>query len=169
MNIKLVATDIDGVWTDGGLYYDSQGNELKKFNVADGAATLLLRTLNIPICIITGKDSPMVSTRAKHLKIDYLFQGCDNKCTKVEELCDELGITLKQVAYIGDDFNDVKLLRRAGYSACPANASEYIKKEAQVRLAKKGGEGAFREFVEKMLDQNGLLESTVDKLLKNFS
>lgn len=169
MKIKLVATDIDGVWTDGGLYYDSQGNEQKKFNVADGAAMLLLRTLNIPVCIITGKDSPMVANRASHLKVDYLFQGIDNKCSKVESLCKELGISLHEVAYIGDDFNDVKLLRQAGISACPANASDYIKKEAQWSLNKKGGEGAFREFVERILSEHNLLESTVAKLLEKFS
>ena len=169
MNIKLVATDIDGVWTDGGLYYDSQGNEHKKFNVADGAAMLLLRTLNIPVCIITGKNSPMVTNRAKDLKIEYVFQGVDNKCSQVESLCNELNIAMNQVAYIGDDFNDVKLLRKAGISACPANASEYIKKEAKWRLEKKGGDGAFREFVERILEENQLLTSTVDKLLENFS
>ncbi|MDH5367631.1 MAG: HAD-IIIA family hydrolase [Cyclobacteriaceae bacterium] len=169
MNIKLVATDIDGVWTDAGMYYDNENNQLKKFNANDGAGVLLLKTLGIPICIVTGEETEIVKRRAAKLKIDYLFQGCDDKCIKVSSLCDELGISLNEVAYIGDDFNDVKLLRKAGISACPANASEYIKKEAQWKLEKKGGDGAFREFVERILSENNLLESTVAKLLENFS
>lgn len=169
MNIKLVATDIDGVWTDAGMYYDNHNNQLKKFNANDGAGVLLLKTLNIPVCIVTGEETEIVRRRAEKLKINYLFQGCDNKCTQVESLCNELGISLDEVAYVGDDFNDVKLLRKVGISACPANASDYIKKEAKWTLEKKGGDGAFREFVERILKENNLLESTVAKLLENFS
>jgi len=169
MNIKLVATDIDGVWTDAGMYYDNGNNQLKKFNANDGAGVLLLKTLGIPICIVTGEETEIVKRRAEKLKIEYLFQGCDNKCSKVKSLCDELGISLKEVAYIGDDFNDVKLLREAGISACPANASDYIKKEAMWELKSKGGDGAFREFVERILSENNVLDSTVSKLLEKFS
>lgn len=169
IDIKLVVTDIDGVWTDGGLYFDNQGNEFKKFNVRDGAATLLLRTLDIPICIITGKDTEIVKNRAKSLKIDYLYQGIDNKYSTIKELCKKLNIKMSEVAYIGDDFNDVKMLRAAGISASPSNASDYIKKEATWTLESKGGEGAFREFVEKILHHHGILDKTVEKLLEGYS
>ena len=169
MNIKLVATDIDGVWTDAGMYYDNENNQLKKFNAHDGAAVLLLKTLGIPICIVTGEETEIVKKRAEKLKVEYLYQGCDNKCSTVESLCEQLGISVQEVAYIGDDFNDVKLLRKAGISACPANASEYIKKEAQWQLKKNGGDGAFREFVERILEENKVLEETIDKLLEKFS
>ena len=169
IDIKLVVTDIDGVWTDGGLYFDNKGNEFKKFNVRDGAATLLLRTLKIPICIITGKNTEIVKNRAKSLKIDYLYQGIDNKYSKIKDLCDKLNIKMSEVAYIGDDFNDVKVLRAAGLSASPSNASDYIKKEATWTLESKGGEGAFREFVEKILQRFGVLEETVEKLLEGYS
>ncbi|MDN5203256.1 HAD-IIIA family hydrolase [Fulvivirgaceae bacterium BMA10] len=169
MNIKLVVTDIDGVWTDAGMYYDKQGNELKKFNANDGAGVLLLKALSIPICIITGEDTEMVKRRAEKLKIEYLFQGTQNKLQKVQSLCNDLNIQLDEIAYVGDDFNDVKLLRAAGLSACPANASEYIKREANWQLQKKGGDGAFREFVERILDHHNILESTVAKVLENFS
>ncbi len=169
IDIKLVVTDIDGVWTDGGLYFDNHGNEFKKFNVRDGAATLLLRTLKIPICIITGKDTKIVKNRAKSLKIDYLYQGIDNKYSKIKGLCKKLNIKMSEVAYIGDDFNDVKMLRAAGISASPSNASDYIKKEATWTLNSRGGEGAFREFVEKILQHFGVLEETVEKLLEGYS
>jgi 3-deoxy-D-manno-octulosonate 8-phosphate phosphatase (KDO 8-P phosphatase) len=79
MKIKLVATDIDGVWTDGGMYYDNTGNEFKKFNVNDGAGVLLLKKLNIPVCIITGEETEIVKRRADKLKVDYLFQAAGNK------------------------------------------------------------------------------------------
>ncbi len=169
IDIKLVVTDIDGVWTDGGLYFDNKGNEFKKFNVRDGAAILLLRTLKIPTCIITGKNTEIVKNRAKSLKIDYLYQGVDNKCATIKGLCKKLNIKMSEVAYIGDDFNDVKMLRASGLSATPSNASDYIKKEATWTLESKGGDGAFREFVEKILQHYGVLEKTVEKLLEGYS
>ena len=169
MNIKLVVTDIDGVWTDAGMYYDNTGNELKKFNAHDGAGVLLLKKLGIPICIITGEKTEIVRRRAEKLGIEYLYQGVQNKLSKVTELCKELGIGLNDVAYIGDDFNDVKLLREAGISASPANAPDYIRQEAQWNLSKAGGDGVFREFVERLLQHFGLLEETVASVLKDFS
>ncbi|MDN5214217.1 HAD-IIIA family hydrolase [Fulvivirgaceae bacterium BMA12] len=169
MHIKLVVTDIDGVWTDGGMYYDNTGNEFKKFNVNDGAGVLLLKKLNIPICIITGEKTEIVRRRAEKLKIEYLYQGVQNKLSKALELCQELGLTPNEIAYVGDDFNDVKLLRQAGISASPANAPAYIQQEAQWTLSKKGGEGAFREFVEKLLAHFDLLDETVKKVLDDFS
>ena len=169
MNIKLVVTDIDGVWTDGGMYYDNTGNEFKKFNVYDGAGVLLLKKLDIPICIITGEKTDIVRRRAEKLGIDYLFQGVQNKLTKITGLCDELGIGLNEIAYIGDDFNDVKLLREAGISASPATAPGYIKQEARWSLSKGGGEGVFREFVERLLQHFDLLEETVLNVLADFS
>ncbi len=169
MHIKLVVTDIDGVWTDGGMYYDNTGNEFKKFNVNDGAGVLLLKKLNIPICIITGEKTEIVRRRAEKLKIEYLYQGVQNKLSKALELCQELGLTLDEIAYVGDDFNDVKLLRKAGISASPPNAPAYIQKEAKWTLSKKGGDGAFREFVEKLLAHFDLLDETVKNVLDDFS
>ena len=166
MNIKLVLTDIDGVWTDGGMYYDQTGNEMKKFNTTDSAGVLFLRLLDIKLGIITGENTKIVSRRAEKLKINLLFMGVLNKLEVAEKLCAELQISLQEVAYIGDDLNDALLLKAVGFSAIPANAPSYMERYAKVRLTKKGGEGAFREFVELILQKENLLDTAIDKYLK---
>ena len=162
MDIKLVLTDIDGVWTDAGMYYDQTGNELKKFNTYDSAGVLWCRMLHIPVGIITGETTEIVKRRADKLKVDFLFQGVTDKVVIANDLCNQLGITLKQVAYLGDDLNDMQLLKAVGLSACPASAPDYVKSICQKVLTKKGGEGAFREFVEKYV------VTDIDRLIANF-
>lgn len=151
MKPKLILTDIDGVWTDGGMYYDQTGNEWKKFHTYDSAGVLFAHQNDIPVGIITGEDTEIVARRAAKLKVDYLFQGVKNKLEVAEKLCKELNIRLEDVAYIGDDLGDVEMLKVAGISAAPDSAPEYIKKHAKMVMTKKGGEGVFREFVEKIL------------------
>jgi 3-deoxy-D-manno-octulosonate 8-phosphate phosphatase (KDO 8-P phosphatase) len=168
-NIRLFITDIDGVWTDGGMYYDETGNEFKKFNTADSAGVLFLRLLNIPVAIITGETTAMVDRRAKKLKIDHLFQGVTNKLECADKLCNQLGITLGEVAYIGDDINDMELLKAVGYSGAPQNAPAYIKKLVHQVIPVRGGEGAFRAFVEKYLSEANLMEDVIEKFLRIHS
>jgi len=169
MTIKLVLTDIDGVWTDGGMYYDQTGNELKKFNTSDSAGVVFLRLLDIPLGIITGENTQIVARRAEKLKITRLFMGVMNKLDVAGKLCEELNISLQEVAFIGDDLNDAMLLKAAGFSAIPADAASYMENYAQLRLTKKGGEGAFREFVERLLQKENLLETAIEKYLKAAS
>ena len=169
MQIKLVASDIDGVWTDGGLYYDSQGNELKKFNVKDGAGIKLLKMAGIPVCVITAKNSPMVEKRAKELQVDYLYQGIEDKTGTITTLLETLDVDFDEMAYIGDDFNDVPLLRKAGLSAVPADTSRIIQQEADWVLSKKGGEGVFREFIEKILIKLETFDTVYNRLIKKMS
>ena len=164
--IKLVLTDIDGVWTDGGMYYDETGNELKKFNTSDSAGVVFLRLLDVPVGIITGENTRIVQRRADKLKIKHLFLGVKNKLAVAESLCQELNISLQEVAYIGDDLNDAMLLQAVGFSAIPANAPNYMEKFAQMRLKRKGGDGAFREFVETLLEKENLLDLAIEKYLK---
>jgi 3-deoxy-D-glycero-D-galacto-nononate 9-phosphatase len=153
---KLVITDIDGVWTDGGMYYDQTGNEWKKFNTSDSAGVLFCRMLSIPVAIITGEDTPIVSRRANKLKIPYLYQGVSDKMAVAEKLCSELDITLADVAYIGDDIGDMTLLQCVGFSCAPSNAPQYVQSIVSHVTIKKGGDGAFREFVEHILEKNGV-------------
>lgn len=148
---KLILTDIDGVWTDGGMYYDQTGNEWKKFHTYDSAGVLFAHQNEIPVGIITGEDTEIVARRAAKLKVDYIFQGVRNKLEVAENLCKELNITLEDIAYIGDDLGDVELLKNVGISATPNSAPDYIKKYSQMVMTKNGGEGVFREFVEKIL------------------
>ncbi|MDD2983957.1 MAG: HAD-IIIA family hydrolase [Crocinitomicaceae bacterium] len=151
MRIKLILTDIDGVWTDGGMYYDQTGNEWKKFNTSDSAGILFCKKLKIPVGIITGEDTEIVKRRAEKLKIDYLFQGISNKLEVALNLCKQLNIELKDVAYIGDDIGDIELLKSVGFSCAPANAPIYIKEFVDYTTKLKGGDGAFREFVEQVI------------------
>lgn len=154
---KLVLTDIDGVWTDGGMYYDQTGNEWKKYNTSDSAGVLFCQKANIPIGIITGENTEIVKRRAEKLKIDFLYQGISDKLSVAIEICEKLGIKLNEVAYIGDDIGDMELLKNVGFSCVPNNAPDYIKEMSHYVTKKNGGEGAFREFIEyilkdKMLD-----------------
>ena len=164
--IKLFLTDIDGVWTDGGMYYDENGNEFKKFNTSDSAGVLFCRLSNIHVGIITGENSLAVKRRAEKLKIERCFLGIKDKVKVAEELLNALNITWKEVAYIGDDINDIQLLKKVGLSACPINAPEYIKKLVDWIIPTKGGDGAFRHFVEKYLLDEELLDKAIEKYLK---
>mgnify|MGYP005996839835 CR=1 FL=1 len=163
MNLpKMILTDIDGVWTDAGMYYDQQGNELKKFNTSDSAGVLFARSLNIPIGIITGENTNIVKNRAKKLKIKILYQGISDKVSVANEICEKHNITLKDIAYIGDDIGDYKLLKIVGFSCAPNNASDYIKEVVDFVTNKNGGDGAFREFIEHIIGRkriNKILET----------
>lgn len=148
---KLILTDIDGVWTDGGMYYDQTGNEWKKFHTYDSAGVLFAHRRGIKVGIITGENTEIVARRARKLKVDYLFQGAADKLSIASRLCGELGITLADVAYIGDDLGDAALLKAVGTAGVPSGAPEYIRRLATLPLEKRGGEGVFREFVEKLI------------------
>ena len=169
MDIKLVLTDIDGVWTDGGMYYDNTGNEWKRFNTSDSAGIIFCRKMGVQVGIITGEDTEIVKRRAEKLKIDYLFMGVKDKLKVARQLCNELNIDLeKEVAYIGDDMNDVPLLQKVMISATPADTPEYVKPFAKWHLKKKGGEGVFREFVEKIMDKYNLGDEILKSYLDQF-
>jgi YrbI family 3-deoxy-D-manno-octulosonate 8-phosphate phosphatase len=161
---KLVVTDIDGVWTDGGMYYDQQGNEWKKFNTSDSAGVLFLKLLDIPLAIVTGEDTEIVNRRARKLGVTKLYQGVKDKLTLVSGICHEMSIDLRDVAFIGDDLGDMPLLRKVGFSCCPGNAPLYVKSIVHHVTQAKGGDGAFREFVEHLLASNNCLE----EVLKNY-
>jgi len=148
---KLILTDIDGVWTDGGMYYDQTGNEWKKFHTYDSAGVIIAHKLQIPVGIITGEDTQIVKRRADKLKVDYLFQGIKDKLSVAKQLIAEMQITFDEVAYIGDDLNDVQLLKEVGFAGVPPNAPDYVKCYGNIPLSKSGGEGVFREFVEQIV------------------
>lgn len=160
--IKLLLTDVDGVLTDAGMYYSENGDEIKKFNTHDGMGLQLIQQKGIKTGIITSEDTKMVERRFKKLKLDYLYQGKreGGKLASALEICKKEGITLANVAYVGDDVNCLELLSNVGLAACPANALEAIKQiPGIIQLNKKGGEGCVREFTEMILKQiNGVSE-----------
>ena len=161
---KLIITDIDGVWTDGGMYYDETGNEFKKFNTTDSAGVIFCKKANIPVAIITGENTKLVQRRANKLNVDFLYMGVKDKLQCATNICDTLRITLGDVAYIGDDIGDIKLLLNVGLSACPSNAPEYIKKICHWNLPVKGGDGVFRLFVEQILINCNLLPAILKEM-----
>ena len=145
--IKLVISDVDGVLTDGGMYYSENGDELKKFNTRDGMAFQLMRERGIKTAIITSENTKMVERRAAKLRIDYLMQGKRNggKLEAAKEICEKIGIKLSEVAFIGDDVNDIELLEQVGFAFCPADAVESVRKLGRIIiLPTKGGDGAIR-------------------------
>jgi N-acylneuraminate cytidylyltransferase len=149
--IRLVASDVDGVMTDAGMYYSEAGDELKKFNTRDGKGFELLQRAGIKTAIITSESTRMVERRAAKLKIDFLRQGVTDKVRCAEELAREAGISLDEICYIGDDLNDTELLKRVGFACCPADAIAENKIICNLITGKRGGEGVVREVVDHLL------------------
>lgn len=152
--IKLFVSDIDGTLTDGGMYYSEKGDELKKFNTRDGMGFGMLREAGIKTAIVTSEDRELNRRRAEKMKIDYLVQGKRDggKLAAVLEIVKKMGISLENVAYIGDDINCVELLSSVGYAACPVDACVKVKEIPGINvLTKRGGEGCVREFVDSFI------------------
>ncbi len=153
--IKLIVLDVDGVLTDGKITYDSNGNEIKSFNVKDGLGIKMARLSGIGTVIISGRNSAVTNLRAEELKIDYVFQGVNDKVKVFTDLIRKLNISIFDTAYIGDDLNDIKLLKEVGLSAAVGDAVSEVKNIADIVLKSRGGEGAVREFIEIILKRNG--------------
>lgn len=151
---KLFLSDVDGTLTDGGMYYSESGDEQKKFNTRDGAGFAMLRDKGIYVGFITSETTKLVERRAQKLKLNYLIQGEreGGKLNAVKRICEELNISLDEVAYIGDDTNCYNLLSEVGFKACPADACESIKNIPGINVMRhKGGEGCVREFIEQLI------------------
>ncbi len=150
--VKLVLADCDGVLTDGGVYYSERGEEMKRFNIRDGMGVERLRKLaGIETGIITGEDSPSVLRRAEKLLIEECHLESKDKAATVRAILDRRNLTVDELAYIGDDVNDLPAFALAGLTACPSNADESVKSAAHVILERAGGHGAFRELAEIIL------------------
>jgi N-acylneuraminate cytidylyltransferase len=151
-NIKLVLSDIDGVLTDAGMYYTENGDEFKKFSTYDGMAFQLLKEKGIKTGLITSENRVLNKRRSEKIGVDFLFQGAKDKLLVVKELCANEGISLQQVAYVGDDINDEGLLSSVGFAACPSNAIQKIKNIPGIHILQtKGGNGAVRELADLIL------------------
>ncbi|MDI3467498.1 MAG: 3-deoxy-D-manno-octulosonate 8-phosphate phosphatase [Nitrospira sp.] len=149
--IRLFATDVDGVLTDAGMYYSESGDEWKKFNTRDGMGIKLLQKAGILTAIITQESTKIVMRRAQKLAIPEVHQGVFDKLALLKDLIARHGLTMEQVAYIGDDVNDVEALGAVGFSAAPADGMPPVLKTVRYRCKKKGGEGAVREVADLIL------------------
>lgn len=149
--VKLLVLDVDGVMTDGGLYYTETGEEFKKFNVKDGLGIKLVMTAGVHVAIISAGFSASTLHRAKRLGIDYVFTGIENKLETLEQLCSQLGVLLSEVAYVGDDLIDLPILQRVG---CPLTVADAMPANQAIAIYithKRGGDGAVREICDLLL------------------
>lgn len=147
-NIRIVLTDVDGVLTDGGMIYDEDGLKLKRFNVKDGMGSALLRQAGFRVGLISTDVSTIAKTRGERLKFDFIEIGSMDKVQSLVEICAMTGVEFKNCAFIGDDVNDLEILKAVGFSAAPADAAPEIKEVVDYICEKKGGEGAYREFAD---------------------
>lgn len=153
-DIRLFLTDVDGTLTDGGMYYGSDGTEFKKFNTRDGMGLQMLQRAGVKVGIVTSENIAINVNRARKLGLDYLKQGARDggKLAATLEICEEMGITMEQVAYIGDDVNCFELLAAVGWAACPADACDKVKKIPHIRiLTRRGGDACVREWIDQIL------------------
>lgn len=155
--VRLVCSDVDGVLTDGGMYYSNQGEELKKFNTRDGMAVAMLKAAGIEVILGTGENTGILSQRANKLNIEEIYQGINNKLTIVESLASKRGYTAEHLAFIEDDINDLEAIRFCGFGGTVADGIDLIKSNVDFICEKNGGEGAFREFAEIILTAQGKL------------
>lgn len=152
MNIKLLVLDVDGTLTDGKIYYTSSGEEIKAFDIKDGLGIKEIAAPNgIQCAVITGRKSPMVERRCLDLGINHLYQGVSDKVECLKSLADKEGIELKEIAYMGDDVNDLMAMEMCGVVGCPSDAVEKVKSAADYISCKKGGDGAVRDFIEYLI------------------
>jgi YrbI family 3-deoxy-D-manno-octulosonate 8-phosphate phosphatase len=149
--IKLVITDVDGVLTDGGMYYSTKGDEMKRFFTRDGMGVTLLRKKSIPTIIITKEKTSMVKHWAKNMKIEKLYDGVIKKELIIDKICKNFNLKYENIAYIGDDVNDLELLKKVGLSICPADAISEAKSICHYTCKSNGGHGVFREISDLIL------------------
>ena len=157
--IKLVLLDVDGTLTNGGIYRGNNGEELKRFNVKDGYAIVNAQKLGIEFGIITGRKSELVEIRSNELKIKYLYQGISEKTVILEEIMQKTGLKKEEIAYMGDDLNDILIMKQSGLTGAPKDAADEVIQIVDFVSEKNGGSGAVREFVEYILKKDGKWET----------
>ena len=158
-SIKLLAFDVDGTITDGGIYYDNKDIELKKFNVKDGFGIVALHKEGIECAVVTGRSAPLTERRMADLHVSHVIQGEMNKGIALTKLCEKLNISTDEVVCIGDDLNDMPMFRLAGVVVCPKDAHPFIKKIADYITVTEGGKGAVRELCDLILISKGVLNA----------
>lgn len=153
MYIRMLVMDVDGTLTDGKIYMSANGELMKAFNIKDGYAIARLKDYGITPVIITGRSSDIVKQRCAELGILELYQGIENKSYKLREVCNKFHLDLSQVAYIGDDLNDLSCMKICGFSACPSDAMKQVRDRVNYICEAKGGDGTVREFIDYLLEK----------------
>jgi len=164
--VQLLVLDVDGVLTDGRLYYGPSGDELKAFHIHDGLGVKMLRATGVEVAIITGRTSRAVELRAENLGVPYVFQGVDDKLAVFEQLLQRLTLSAMAAAAMGDDLPDLPLLRRCGFAACVPEAPALVRSHSHYVADRPGGAGAVREVCELVMAAQGSLETSIQEYLK---
>jgi YrbI family 3-deoxy-D-manno-octulosonate 8-phosphate phosphatase len=164
-DIRLIISDVDGVWTDGRIIYSGEQRETKEFNVRDGLGVKLAQKAGIAVALLTSRRSGAVERRARELGIAELRQGAANKLQEAERLAQKLGLSFDQILYVGDDLPDLGPMSRAAISAAPSDASLEVIAAATWKLNSAGGRGAFRELVERLLRERGEWEALLQEFV----
>jgi len=159
--IRIIVSDVDGVWTDGKIIYSGDQREIKEFNVRDGLGAKLAQRAGIAVALLTSRTSPALERRARELGIVELHQGAANKLEECTKLLKTLGIGFEEMLYAGDDLPDLAPMLRAAISASPADAASAVRAAATWKLEARGGEGAFREIVERLLRERGEWDAVI--------
>ena len=165
-SIRMLVLDVDGVLTDGNLYFDSNGNEMKAFSTRDGLGLRSLQLCGIELALITGRQSAIVDRRAEQLGIRHVYQGCNDKLNAFNHLLEKTGFDEQQVCYAGDDWIDLPVLERVGLSVTVSDADKIVKDSVHWITSNRGGKGAVREICNLVLATQGLDKKVLDEILK---
>ncbi len=164
--IRMLIVDIDGVLTDGGLHFDNQGEEYKTFNSLDGHGIRMLLESGIEVAVITGRQSKIVNHRMGDLGVRHIYQGHRDKRPAFEQLLQDTGLALEQIAYIGDDLADLPIMQRVGFAVAVQNAHAFVKQHCDLITSASGGHGAVRELTDFILHSQGMLEALQQSYLE---
>ncbi len=162
-NIKLLVLDVDGVLTDGGLYYGDNGLVMKRFNVQDGFGIKLAQSVNLEIGVISGLDQKPVANRVAELGVKHYYPGKHQKIPLLETICEKIGIDVSEAAFMGDDWIDLGAMRRAGLAMSVPNAMPEVVKAADWVAPRSGGHGAVRDAISFILEAQGLLDKAIEE------
>lgn len=162
--IKYLVIDVDGTLTDAGIYYDENGNELKKFCTKDAAGFFTAHQAGIKIMVLTGRECAATTRRMSEMKVDYLVQNIKDKIAYLDDFIQREKISYEEIGYLGDDLNDLAGMKKAGFAGCPEDACEEIKEICDYVSGVKGGQGAVRDIVSHLLKERGEWESAISKV-----
>lgn len=163
--IKLLALDVDGVLTDGGIIYSDSTREIKVFNVKDGLGIRLLMSSGVKVCVVTGRRSKALYRRCSDLGITYILEGIDNKGEVMNRILEQTGFSAEEIAFVGDDLPDLSIMKRVGLSIAVADAHSVVVENADMVTSVKGGMGAVREVCETILKTQGVWERSIEHFL----
>ena len=162
--IKYLIIDVDGTLTDAGIYYDENGNELKKFCTKDAAGFFAAHQVGIQIMILTGRECAATTRRMKEMKVEYLIQNCVDKVTYIQNFMNEKNIKKEEIGYLGDDLNDLMGMSLCGFAGCPVDACEEVKRKADYISEVRGGYGAVRDIISYLLKERGEGRKAISKV-----